>query len=100
MAEIEDVARPPGRPPQDVARLALDDLPGGEQRRRLEIALDGPIGDDGPALVEREPPVEADHVAARARDLGQQVGRARPEVDRGNVDRCEHAALQGATRSR
>ena len=48
------------------------------------------VADGGPAGVERDPPVEPDHVAARAGELLQQWGRqSGPEVDRRHVDGLE-----------
>ena len=78
VAEIEDVAGPPARASQDVVR-------GGEQ------AIAGPsssvgsrlpctarsCADDLPRFVERQPPVDADHVAARLGQIGQNRRRSR-----------------------
>src|SRR5581483_12383529 len=65
VAEVEDVARPPGGSCEDVARLRLDAFPRPEQRRRVEVALyAAPIADERPPVVERDAPIEADHVTA------------------------------------
>ena len=68
----------------------LDALPRPEQDGRVEVALHAAVVPDRlPALVERDPPVEADHVAARRRHRRQQRRGARAEVDRRRVDRGE-----------
>ena len=89
VAEVEDVARAPVRARQDVERLALDDVPGGRERRRIEVALHGAVPDEAPSLVEREAPVEADHVAACGGEAAEEVGGAGSEVDRRDVDGAE-----------
>jgi hypothetical protein len=61
--EVEDVAVAPPRALQDVERGRLEAVPGCEQRRRIEVALDATIPDELPTLVERNAPVEPDHVA-------------------------------------
>ena len=95
MAEIEDVAGAAGGAGEHVARAGLDALPRAEQRRRIEVALHAAVvADDGPAVVERDPPVEADHVAAGGGHRGQQRRGARAEVDR------RHAGLASAARTR
>ena len=83
----------PGRPParvEDVARRRLDPLPRPEQHGRVEVALHAAVvADLRPAAVERDPPVEADHVAAGLGHRAQQRRRAGAEVDRRHVDRGE-----------
>ena len=91
VAEVEDVAGPPAGTREDVERLGLDDLPRREQHGRVEVALHRPAGHPRPAGVERDPPVEADHVAAGRRHLLEQGRGARAEVDRRHVDRGEDA---------
>ena len=58
----------PGRPParrSTSSAAAKQPFARAEQQRRIEVALDGAVvADDGPRLVERLPPVDADDVAA------------------------------------
>ena len=53
VAEVEDVARPAARPREDPAGLLGDGVARAEQESRVEVALDGAVGDQRPALVER-----------------------------------------------
>src|SRR5215208_7490351 len=63
VTEVEDVARAPARPLENVKRPRLGAFPRPEQQRGIEVTLHSPaFADVGPALVERDPPVEADHV--------------------------------------
>ena len=60
----------PGRPPARArtSRAAASTRSHGrEEHGRVEVSLDGTRPDAPPALVERDAPVEADHVAARPR---------------------------------
>ena len=91
VAEVEDVARTAGGAVEDVERLRLDDLPWSEQHGRIEVALHGAVGHLRPAGVERDAPVEPDHVAAGRGHLLEQRGGAGAEVDRRHVDGGEHA---------
>src|SRR6266545_579645 len=80
--KVEYMTRPPSGAPEDIARLGLDSVPGREQHGRVQIALDAAVvADLGPAAVERDPPVEADHVAACLGHRLQQGRGAGPEVD-------------------
>ena len=71
----------PGRPParvEHVARGRLDALPRAEEHRRVEVALHAAlVADRVPAAVERDAPVEADHVAAGLGHRREQRRRAR-----------------------
>ena len=63
-------------------------LGAGEEGRGIQVPLHGHVGPEaGPGFVEIDPPVEADHVAARALHERQQGGRAGAEVDDGNAGR-------------
>ena len=55
-------ARPAARESTRSAARAKN-LPWGEEQRGIEIALDGDVADAGPRLVERSPPIDANHVA-------------------------------------
>ena len=63
--EVEDVPGAAAGPIEHVERLGLDDLPRREEDGGVEVPLHGAVRDLRPALVERDPPVEPDHVAAR-----------------------------------
>ena len=92
VAEVEDVARPAGRAREHVERRRLDPLPRPEEDGAVEVALHAAVvADLLPAPVERDPPVEPDHVAARVAHLLEQRRRAGAEVDRRAVDRGEDA---------
>ena len=82
VAEVEDVALGGGALGEDAADLAVDDVPAGEQQRRVEVALQRP----GPAAagggdVQRQPPVDPDDVGAGLAHGAQQLAGADPEVD-------------------
>src|SRR5882672_7306634 len=81
MAEVEDVTRPAGGAPQDVTHLAVALRGGSEERRRLEIALNRALTDTDPRRVERDPPVDADHVTTGRCEIFQESRRSRTEVD-------------------
>src|SRR5436190_17645708 len=66
VAEIEDVAGAAARPLEHVEHRRLDPLPRGEQDRGIEVALNGMR--QLPPGLERHPPVEPEHVTARARE--------------------------------
>ena len=86
------MARAAGRAGEHVERRRLDPLPRPEQDGAVEVALHAAVvADLLPAPVERDPPVEPDHVAARVAHLLEQRRRAGAEVDRRAVDRGEDA---------
>src|SRR5512139_1513665 len=65
MPEVEDVSRPAADARQHVFGLLEHALGGAEQQRRIQVALDGTVEADLlPGLVDRNPPVGADDVAA------------------------------------
>ena len=80
VAEVEDVSGPPRVLAEDPAGAFLDPFPGPEEEGRVEIALDGSLADEAPALGQRDPPVEADDVAAGRRLEAQDPRGADPEV--------------------
>ena len=92
MTEVEDVPGPAACPSEHVERLCFDPLPRRQQHGGVEIALDGTIRHLGPADIERDAPVETDHVTARDRHLPEQRRRTGAEVNRGNVDGIEDAS--------
>ncbi len=63
VAEVEDVADACARARKDVECGRLEAVLRPEQRRRIEVALDPSVPDELPTLVERNAPVEPDHVA-------------------------------------
>ena len=88
VAEVEDVAVAPARALEHVERRGLEPVPRREQRGGIEVALHAPLADELPALVERDAPVEPDHVAVH---LVEQRRGPGAEVDRRHVDRVEDA---------
>src|SRR2546430_10522300 len=82
--EIEDVPGAPAGAGEHVAHLPLELRPRRQERHRIEVALNG-VGTGGPSAlprdVERNAPVDADHITARPREIREQRGRVRPEVD-------------------
>ena len=94
----------PGRPParSSTSRAArLDPLPRPEQHGRVEVPLHAAVVPDLlPARVERDAPVEADHVAARARPShGSSVAVPVPKWIVGTSTEARIRADQGATNS-
>src|SRR5437764_283947 len=63
VTEIENVPRPAGRAREHIERGGLGPLPWAEQQRGIEVALHAAIvAGQRPAVIERNAPVEADHV--------------------------------------
>ena len=94
VSEIEDVARAAGGAAQHVARAGEQAIARAEQQRRIEIALDAAVVADAlPRLVERDPPVGADHVAAGLAHHVQDRAGGDAEMNR------RHAAADGLRRS-
>src|SRR2546425_2060575 len=85
VAEIEDVARPPTGSREDVADLTGTLRGGREQRRGLEIALDRAVSNAGPRGIQRNPPVDANDVAARRGEVLEERRSTRAEVNQRNV---------------
>ena len=86
MPEVEEVPGAAARPVEHVERLRLDDLPRSEEDGGVEVPLHCAVRHLRPALVERNPPVEPDHVAARRCHLLQERGGTGAEMDRRHVD--------------
>src|SRR2546422_6602809 len=86
VAEIEDVARTSTGAGEDVMDLTGALRGGREQCRRVEIALDRaiPAPDAGPGSVQRNAPVDADHVAAGCCEIFEKGGGAGAEVNHRN----------------
>src|SRR6266511_631129 len=87
VTEVENVAGSSTGARQDVADLTGALCGGREQHRGLEIALDRAISDASPGGVQRYPPVDADDVAARCREIFEKRGGPRTEVNERN-SRC------------
>src|SRR5437870_13151342 len=61
--KVEYMTRPSCGTVEDIARRSFHPLPGPEQHCRIEISLDAAIvADERPTAVERNAPVEPDHV--------------------------------------
>jgi len=87
--EVEDVARAARGPVEHVADSLLELGERREQRRRIEVSLNRPVGTDAlPRDVEGNAPVHADDVAARAREVGEEHGGVGPEMDHGDARRA------------
>jgi hypothetical protein len=72
VAQIENMACTAGGTAQNVGGAGFDFFRRREQGNRIEITLHGNIVTDGsPSLVEIDPPVQADDVAACGADLFQ-----------------------------
>src|SRR3989442_223387 len=72
VAEVEDVAGAAGGAPQHVARPLEQHVARPEQQRRIEVALDRAVADVAPRPVQRDPPVDADDVAPRGREIPEE----------------------------
>src|SRR5262245_34698941 len=81
VAEIEDVTRPAARPRQDVTDLTRALRGGREQPRRIEVSLDRAVADARPRGIERDPPIDADHIATGRREVLQKGCRPGAEVN-------------------
>src|SRR5213593_1276348 len=82
--EVENVPRSPGGAGEHVPRLTLELRSRRQERRRIEVTLDGFGGRGSDALprdIERHAPVDPDHVAAGAGEVHEQRRRIGPEVD-------------------
>src|SRR5207245_5524674 len=89
--KVEYMTRPTCGTVEDIARRGLRPLPRPEQDGRIQVPLHATIvADERPTAVERDPPVEADHVAARLGHAHEHGGRPRPEMDRRYLDRPEN----------
>ena len=86
VSEVEHVAGASAGPAQHVDGAPQHAFGGAEQRRRVEVALDGAVGaDEVPSLVEGYAPVEADHVASRLAHRGKQGRGAGAEMHHGDA---------------
>ena len=85
--EVEDVAGAARGATQDLLGGAVRPMARTEEQRRIEVALDGPVGPNrAPRLVQRNAPVGADDVAAGRRQIRQDGRRAGAEMN------CRHAS--------
>ena len=80
MAEIEDMARPSVRRAQNLLHPQLDNFKRRKQRDGVEVSLHRvAMAHRAPALVERLPPVEPNHIRARRSHLRQQPAVSTPK---------------------
>ena len=99
MAEVEDVARAAAARDRTSSASRSTTSHGAVSAAGSRLPCTARSPTRRPAVVEREPPVEPDHVAARAGEVAEEVGRAGSEVDRRHVDGAEDPPLHGATRA-
>ena len=86
MTEIENVARPPAGPPQNIFDAPLNFMERGKQVKRIEIPLHGTImAHHGPGLIKMDAPIDADHIAAGLAHLPKNRRRAGAEMNQGNA---------------
>jgi carboxymethylenebutenolidase len=86
VAKIEDVARASGSAAEDVFRARLQFLPIGEEQNGIEIALHRALMTEAsPAIVERDTPVEPDHVGSSLFHGGQERGAVGAEINDGRA---------------
>src|SRR5436190_14600927 len=85
MAQVEDVPRPSRGALQDITDLTRAFTLRRQQRGGLEVALDRAIADSRPGGVERNAPVDADHVAAGGREILEKGRRAGAEMNEGSA---------------
>ena len=94
VSDVEDVAGATSSAAQDIVDAFFHFRDGSEQRNRIQIPLHGSIVTDGlPAVIERDSPIQADHVSTRPAHEREQGGRTRAKVDdrhTGGVSRVQH----------
>src|ERR1044072_4814296 len=98
VSEIEDVAGPPAGLLQDVLYESRALGGRGEERRRVEVALDRLRSDASPPAVERDAPVDADHVTTRGGEVFQKGRRAGAEVNQRNAGGAGQRQRAGGVR--
>ena len=70
VADVEDVSWLSAGASQDVIRRGKEAIARREEDRRIEVALHrAAVSDDSPGFIERLPPIEANHVAARVGEV-------------------------------
>src|SRR6266550_582947 len=85
VSEIEDVAGPAARAAEDVTHPRLERRAWREQSDGIEVALDRARGTDAlPRRIERNTPVDADHVTPRGRKVLEESGGVGSEMDNGH----------------
>src|SRR5262245_22555367 len=83
MSEVEDVSGPSAGPREHVVGRGQYAVQRAEQQRGVELALDlSVVSDPPPRIVERYPPVRADHRPARVPQVLEDGGRADAKVNR------------------
>ncbi len=76
MPEVEDVAGAITGTAQDIMHASLNGLPGCQQQRGVEVALDATvIADPCPCIVKVDAPIDTDYVTT---SLGHQLYAPRP----------------------
>jgi hypothetical protein len=86
VTQIKDVAGPAVRPVQYVMHASFELGQRGKEGGRVQVTLDGYfLSKHGPAIVQRDAPVEPDHVAAGALHQRQECGSIRPKMDDGHT---------------
>src|SRR5262245_42452370 len=93
MAKVEDVPMPVGDTRQDVFGLAEHALRWTEQECRVEVALHTALESDSlPRGVDRDSPIDPNHVTTSVGNLRKDCGGARAEMDRRHLvsDRVEN----------
>src|SRR5487761_1100465 len=90
VAQVEDMARPPGGAPEHFAGAFADQVRRTQQDGGIQVPLDPAIvADPVPADVKGYAPVERDDVGAGRRDRLQKTRRVGAEMDKGNFERSE-----------
>src|SRR5262245_50516976 len=93
VAEIEHVTVAHRRAVEDALGRRFDRFPRGGADRRIEVALDRPVGADSlPGAIERDAPVDADRVAPGIPHRVEQLARPNAEVDRRDREVLQHRA--------
>src|SRR5579859_795262 len=81
MAQVEDMPLGGAATGDHVEGTLLDHVPWGEQHGRVQVALQRlPWLDPAGRLIERNPPVHADHVGARLAEQPEQLAGADAEM--------------------
>ena len=86
MSEVEYMARPAGHLIEHEFCLFANLLRIGQQHRRVEVALNGPvIADRLPGVIESDPPVNSDHGGPRVGQQRQQCRISSRKIDDRNI---------------
>src|SRR5918993_4247035 len=86
MTQIEDMTGASLGAAHNILHAFFDLRPRRKEQSRVEIALDGDImPEEFPAIVQRDAPIEPDHVSAGALHKRQESRGVGPKVDHGYV---------------